>query len=533
MAGLIQILGGLAIFLFGMNFLSSGIEKLAGDQIQMWLEKVTNNRLKSAVFGAAVTSLVQSSSLLMVTMIGLINANLMSVEQAIGVMLGQEIGTTMTAQIVSFDIGDFRLILVIVGFIFLEFFKRKDWRKYGEIFMGMGLIFVGMGFMSGALDCLITIPWVCDLLFLLGEHIWLGVLAGIVLTALTQSSSAVTSLVIAMGISQVITLDGAIGIILGANIGTCITGLVASLSLSPTARQASLAQIIINISGVLLFLPFIAPFADLVHRTSNVLSRQIANAHTIFNVAVSIVLFPFVKPIARAVEWLVPAKPEKEKKKVTAYIDEKQFGVPSVAINQARRELCRLGEVSAEMVALCCQALIEKDMETANRVLEMEDTIVDPVTDELETFVNTLMRGDLSHEQQRRSFQIKNLLVDVERVGDMAEDIAQFAQDRAMNDTPFSDEATEEFERFWRYAHKTYTMALKAFKDKDRDLAQEVCDVESEFDSMYLKARQDHIRRLESGECNAQADIIFTESLRLLERISDHADNIGVSVMRN
>jgi phosphate:Na+ symporter len=143
------------------------------------------------------------------------------------------------------------------------------------------------------------------------------------------------------------------------------------------------------------------------------------------------------------------------------------------------------------------------------------------------------MRGDLSHEQQRRSFQIKNLLVDVERVGDMAEDIAQFAQDRAMNDTPFSDEATEEFERLWRYAHKTYTMALQAFKDKDRDLAQEVCAVESEFDNMYLKARQKHIRRLETGVCNAQADIIFTESLRLLERISDHADNIGVSVMRN
>jgi phosphate:Na+ symporter len=533
MAGLIQILGGLAIFLFGINFLSSGIEKLAGDQIQMWLEKVTNNRLKSAVFGAVATSLVQSSSLLMVTMIGLINANLMSVEQAIGVMLGQEIGTTMTAQIVSFDIGDFRLIFVVLGFIFMEFFKKKDWKKYGEILMGIGLIFVGMGFMSNALDCLIVVPWVCTLLNMLGEHIWLGIVAGIVLTALTQSSSAVTSLVIAMGISQAITLDGAIGIILGANIGTCITGLVASLSLSPTSRQASLAQIIINITGVLLFIPFIAPFADLVHGTSNVLSRQIANAHTIFNVAVSVVLYPFVKPIAKAVEWLVPVNPEKEKKKETVYIDEKQFAVPSVAINQARRELYRLGEVSAEMVALSCQALMDKDMPTAERVLEMEDTIVDPVTDELETFVNTLMRRDLSHDQQRRNFQIKNLLVDIERVGDMAEDIAQFAQDRALKDTPISDEAVKEFNRLWRYAHKTYTMALQAFRDKDRDLAQEVCDVESEFDSMYLIARQDHIERLETGVCNPQADIIFSESLRLLERISDHADNIGVSVMRN
>ena len=168
MVGFIQILGGLALFLYGIDMLSSGIEKLAGDQIQKWLEKVTNNRFKSAAFGAVATALVQSSSLIMVTMIGLINANLMSVEQAIGVMLGQEIGTTMTAQLVSFDIGDYRLVLVIIGLAFFEFFPKKDWKKFGEIFLGIGLIFVGMGFMSSALDSLIEISWVANSLLLLG-----------------------------------------------------------------------------------------------------------------------------------------------------------------------------------------------------------------------------------------------------------------------------------------------------------------------------------------------------------------------------
>ncbi len=245
MAGLIQILGGMALFLYGIKLLSSGIEKLAGDQIQVWLEKVTNNRFKSAIFGAIATALVQSSSLLMVTMIGLINANLMSVEQAIGVMLGQEIGTTMTAQLVSFNVGDYRLVLVVLGLAFIEFFPKRDWKKFGEIFMGMGVIFIGMGTMASALDALVAISWVADTLLLMGEYTWIGILSGVVLTAVTQSSSAVTSLVIAMGLSQVITLQGAIGIILGANIGTCITGLLASLRLSPTARQASLAQIVI------------------------------------------------------------------------------------------------------------------------------------------------------------------------------------------------------------------------------------------------------------------------------------------------
>jgi len=178
MLGLIQVLGGLGLFLFGIKMLSSGIEKLAGDQIQKWLYRVTNNRFKSAVFGAVATALVQSSSLLMVTMIGLINASLMTVEQAIGVMLGQEIGTTMTAQIVSFKIGNYWLVLVILGLVFMEFFPKRDWKKFGEIFMGLGIVFIGMGFMSSALDSLIEIPWVANSLLLLGKHTWLGILAG-------------------------------------------------------------------------------------------------------------------------------------------------------------------------------------------------------------------------------------------------------------------------------------------------------------------------------------------------------------------
>ncbi len=531
MLGLIQVLGGLGLFLFGIKMLSSGIEKLAGDQIQKWLYRVTNNRFKSAVFGAVATALVQSSSLLMVTMIGLINASLMTVEQAIGVMLGQEIGTTMTAQIVSFKIGNYWLVLVILGLVFMEFFPKRDWKKFGEIFMGLGIVFIGMGFMSSALDSLIEIPWVANSLLLLGKHTWLGILAGVILTSVTQSSSAVSSLVIAMGIAEAITLKGAVGVILGANIGTCITGLFASLRLSPTARQASLAQIIINIVGVIIFLPFISPFANLIQGTSPLLPRQIANAHTVFNVSVSVILFPFVNHIAGFVKKLVPVEPGEAKKKVTAYIDEKQYSVPSVAINEAKRELLRLGEITAKMIELSCQALIEKDENKAEQVLDMEDNVVDRITDELEHFVNTLMHSDLSHKQQSRSFQIKTLLIDIERVGDMTENIAQYVQDRCMTDIPFTDEATEEFEMLWRYVHTNYNRSLQAFREEDHELAKKVCEIESEFDRMYLIARQNHIHRLETGSCNPKAEVIYTETLRLLERISDHADNIGESVL--
>jgi phosphate:Na+ symporter len=533
MLGFVQILGGLALFLFGISLLSSGMEKLAGDQIQKWLDRVTNSRIKSIAFGTAATALLQSSGLLMVTMIGLVNANLMSVPQSIMVMLGQEIGTTLTAQIVAFEIGDFRLILVILGWVFLEFFPRRDWRKYGEILMGLGIVFVGMSYMSSALALLIEIPQVANALTLMGQYPLIGVAAGILATAVTQSSTAVTSMVVAMGMSQAIALPGAIGIIFGANIGSCITGLIASLRLSATARQTSYAQILINVIGVLLFLPFISVFADLVARTSPELPRQIANAHTIFNVAVSLALFPFVNQIAAVAKRLAPDEPEKRKQKVTAYIDQMQYAVPAVAITEAGRELMRLGDVTADMIELSCKALLEEDAGSAARVLTLEDEVVDPVTNELENFVNNLMLSELSVAQYRRAFQIKNLLIDIERVGDMAEDIAHHAIDRMDGDIPFSDAAVRELTQLSRFAHAIYSQSLQAFRDDNAALARLVCQEESEFDSLYWQIREQHIQRVEVGLCHPKANVIFTETLRLLERISDHADNLGVSVSRS
>lgn len=530
MLGLVQILGGLALFLFGISQLSAGMEKLAGDQIQKWLDRVTNSRIKSIAFGTAATALLQSSGLLMVTMIGLVNANLMAVPQAIMVMLGQEIGTTLTAQIVAFEIGDFRLVLVILGWVFLEFFPNRDWHKYGQILMGLGIVFVGMTYMSRALILLIEIPQVADALVMMGRYPLMGVLAGILATAVTQSSTAVTSMVVAMGISNVITLPGAIGIIFGANIGSCVTGLVASLRLSAVARQTSYAQIIINVIGVLLFLPFISLYAGLIERTSPDLPRQIANAHTIFNVSVSLMLFPFVQQIAALARRMAPDEPMKRRERVTVYIDEMQYAVPAVAITEAGRELVRLGEVTAEMLELSCGALLGKDTSDAQRVLVLEDQVVDRVTNELENFVNNLLLTELTQAQHKRAFQIKNLLIDIERVGDMAEDIAIFALDKMERDIPFSDAALSELTQLSRFAHTIYSESLRAFRDSDAALALAVCNAEGEFDIMYWQVRETHIRRTKDGLCHPEANVIFTETLRLLERVSDHADNLGVSV---
>ena len=531
MVSFLRVLGGLTLFLFGVRMLSGGMEKIAGDKIQEWLERMTAGRLRAALFGTGVTAVMQSSSLMMATMIGLINTNLMTLEQAVGMMMGDEIGTTITAQIVAFDIDDLAYLFIALGFILIEFLPRGKWQDYGEVIMGFGTLFLGMNLMSDALGVLTTIPAVEMWLITMGQNVLAGLLAGTVVTAIVQSSSAVTGLAVAMGMSQAITLEGAVAILLGANIGTCATGLIASSRLSRAARQASIAQILINVIGVLIFLPFFSPFTRLVSLTASELPRQIANAHTIFNVAVSAILFPFVGHIARAARRLVPEKEGKEAR-LTAYIDEMQYSIPAVALTEALNELIRMGEMTAQMIEHSRVALIEGNMDAAQWVLVQEDEFVDPVTDVLEGFVNALMRENLSVSQQRRCFQLKNLLTDIERVGDLAEDLAEAAQKKVNSKTEFSPAAMQDLDRLCQHAYDTYSLALRALQAGDRALAQRACRMEDEFDHLYIEARQGHIERLEAGICHPEADVIFTETLRNLERISDHADNLGISTMR-
>lgn len=534
MLGFIQIIAGLALFLFGIKMLSGGMEKLAGEHIQKWMNRATSNGFKSALFGTVATAMIQSSGLLMVLMIGMINASLMTVEQAIAIMIGQEIGTTVTAQIVAFPIGNYRLILIIAGFIFYEFFEHKGWKKYGEILMGLGLVFIGMGLMSKALDELIKLAFIKDGLVQMSQYPLIAVLAGLILTAITQSSTAMTSLTVAMGISNVISIEGAVGLILGANIGSCITGLMAAINLSAAAKRTSIAQILMNVAGVLVFLPFIDQFASLITQTAQSLPRQIANAHTIFNLLVSAALFPFVNQIGALVRKLIPDEPKGEAVRLTSFIDEMQFSVPAVALNEAAREMSHLGARSLLMVQDSCKALLTIDGVLARKVIDEEENFVDPVFKLTMDFVNKLLlNDDLSPAQKKRCFQIKNLLMDIERIADMCEEIGQYTLTRIEHKIQFTPDLSEDLEKLALHAQKTLKTALSAFENGDKAMAKEACAIEKELDRTYWHIRNLHIKRWESGSCSPEANVIFTEVLHLLERVSDHADNIGVSVLRS
>lgn len=532
MAQVLQVFGGMALFLLGVNMLSQGMEKLAGNKIQVWLDRMTNTHIKGAVFGAGATALLQSSSMVMVTMISLINANLMSLEQAISVMLGQEIGTTLTAQIAAFDMGEFFFIFVILGFVLLEFTSKGEWKKYGEIILGFGVLFLGMETMTSALKTLMTLPEVVDIMSMMGQKVFLAVLAGTIATAIVQSSSAVTGLVVALGLSGTVTLPCAVALLLGANIGTCVTGLVAAFRLSKASLQASLAQILINVLGVLVFLPFINGFSNLVALTADDLGRQIANAHTIFNVLVSLLMFPFVGLITKLVEKVIPVKVS-ETEKLTHYIDEGQLGVPSIAMNEAFRELLLVNETCIEMVEKAVQALLENDTEAMAWVLDKEPNYVDAVIDELDMFVNHIYLTDLDEKQQKRAFQLKSLIVDIERVADLAENLAESAQEKIEDKVPFTKFGVKAIEEMSENVFQSLKLAHAALRTKDTNLANQVIERESKFDALYMKERELHIRRLDENICTPEADLIFLDSLRNLERISDHTENIAETVLYN
>jgi len=531
MAIVLSAIGGLALFLFGVRVLSQGMEQLAGSKLQAWLDKATNKPLKGAAFGAVATALLQSSSLLMVTMIGLINGGLLTLDQAIGVMLGQEIGTTLTGQLIAFDMGAIRFVAVAVGVVLLEFGEEK-WQRYGQILLGFGILFIGMKTMAGALKPLASNPGAEQWLARMGQNPLLGVLAGAIFTAVIQSSSAMTGLVIAMGSSGVITLPGAIGLIYGANIGTCITGFVASTRATVPARRASIAQIIINVLGVVIFLPFVTPYASILKHTSSSLPRQIANAHTIFNVIVSAVLFPFVRPIGRLTMLVVPGKPPSKAPKVTHFIDDRLRRVPSIAILEAAKELDRLGTTALQMIELSQKALVHQEMDAATEVLQLERQIADPLCDAVEGFLDDIIAEKLDGPERKRCFQLKNANVDLERVADHAENMAEAAQDRINHGVPFSEQATKDLNHAFDHAKLTLQTALAAFKADDHQLAWRTCLLEDEMDRIELDARQAHMDRISTGACPPEAGVLFVETLRNLERIGDHADNIAISILR-
>lgn len=514
--------GGLALFLFSISKLSETLKKISGSRLKSMLRKATGNPLKGAMTGTAVTFLVQSSSITVLLLLGLVNAGILNLRQAVYVILGSEIGTTITAQIVAFKVQILFYPLLICGFALRTLCSRESLSNAGELLFFLGLIFLSMKTMADGARPLRDYPLVLDMLSRFGVYPLAGILMGAVLTALTSSSSATTSLVIAMSMEHIIDLRSGIALIIGANIGTCVLELIATAGTNTAARRTGWAQFMINIFGTVLFFPFLEQFARLITLTASDLPRMIANAHTVFNLTVSIVLLPFAGIIIAILRKIVPGREEPETASFGA-LEEKFLQVPALALHEAGEEVNRMASLAGEMLRQAKKAFFDNDEHAAGLVREYEKS-VDAIHDQVGAYLNRISTVRLNQRDGARKRALLHAITDIERVADLAENISEYGRQERV---AFSAGARKELAVLYDRAVQLYGLAATSLVKKRTSMIIDISRMEQEIDDLEVEYRKTFIRRLEGDKMHPVVDALYPNVLKDIERIGDHANNIG------
>jgi phosphate:Na+ symporter len=496
--------------------------------MRVLLERLTGKAYRGAIVGALTAGILQSSSMTMVLLIGLLNAGVLSLAQGIGVMLGGEIGTTLTAQLIAFKVGLYYLPIIASGTLLWTLFPTRRVADFGRVLLGSGIIFLGMNILTTGVAGVANSSTFLNLLGACGTNVWLGALVGAAVTAFIHSSAATTAMVIALGAANLLTLPAAIALILGANIGTTFTGLIASVGSCRAARRLSITQILVNVAGVLVFLPLLPLYARLVATTSSSLPRQIANAHSFFNMASTLAFLPCVGALVWIVERIIPGK-DRHVDLAPRYLGREFLRTPSIAVQQAKGELVRMGKMTEEMLSACEDGLLRGDASTLATVLEKEEA-VDALRRTIDDFLSRIDAGELPQKEARRWHVLQHATGDIERVGDHAVNIAERVEEKRKEGFIFSPTAEADLGDLFGKALHLYHLALAAL-DEERAPVEDALALEKEVDRLEVRYKEAHIRRLEEGTCNPAAGILFVEVLRNLERIGDHAVNIAHDVL--
>ena len=525
-----SLIGGLALFLYGIYLLSTGLQKIAGGKLEKLLKRVTGTPLKGVATGAAITAIIQSSSITTVILVGFLNAGLLNLRQAMGVTLGAEIGTTITAQVIAFKIGLYALPVLAIGFLFFAIGgKRKKYRYFGEVILGLGILFLGMIFMKEGVAPLGDSDYFTGLLANFSQIPLLGVLAGAIFTGIVQSSSATTALVIAMGTEGVIGLKSAIPLILGANIGTCATVLLASIGATRKAKRSALFHFIFNAIGVAVFLYILPLFINIISGTSSDLSRQIANAHTLFNVTNTLIMLPFIGLFAALLEKIIPGKEPKIDRGVK-YIDAHFLSTPSLALAQAKKEAVRASEIVLGMFGDAEKIFFEKETKLASHIFKKEETI-DEIYDQMTEYLMRISERNLSKEDSKKLACLTHSITDIERMADHINNLAEIAQIKTKKDIPFSSIARQELLNFFDEVNLIIGRTAKVLEKEEKSLAKKIIKQEDKIDRIAERLEKNHFKRLGNSVCSPQAGVLYVDILRNLERIGDHSNNIAYTAM--
>lgn len=526
----IPVFGGLGLFLYGMTMMGDGLQKAAGDKLRRLIEVLTNNRLMGVLVGALVTMVIQSSSATTVMVVGFVNAGLMSLTQAVGVIMGANIGTTITAQIIAFDVVEYAPIAVAIGVAVWLSTKKKKNKDIAEIIIGIGILFIGMDMMSGGLKPLAEVQAFSDIMINLNNPI-IGVIVGLLLTTIVQSSSASIGLLQALAGEGLIGINMAFPILFGDNIGTTTTSLLSSVGANKTAKRAAIIHFLFNAVGTIIFIMFLRiPIQYIVELiTPGDVKRQIANAHTLFNLINVVIQFPFARFLVTAAEKLVPGK-DKGDLDATIYLDNRIVETPGIALGQAKKEVIRMGELVTNNLKLSRKALLNGDGAIVDKVLEMEK-LINRIEREITDYLVHLSNEPLSASQHGTINNYLYTINDIERVGDHIENVVELAQYKNNHGLSFSKDGIDGLNEMFDKCEEVFTKTMMAFDTNGESLAKEVLVLEDEIDAIERRNREDHMDRLNRMECLTEPGVLYLDTLSNLERVSDHSVNIAMYVL--
>ena len=529
----IGIMGGLGLFLYGMNLMGDGLQKSAGSKLKRIIELLTSNVIMGVLVGMVVTMVIQSSSATTVMVVGFVNAGIMSLPQAIGVIMGANIGTTITAQLVSLDVDFLAPVALGIGIVIYMFSNKPKHKNIAEILIGFGILFTGMDFMKEAVKPLAGYQGFTDMLLSFGHHPILGVLMGFAITAIVQSSSASMGMLIALASQGLIPITAALPILYGENIGTCVTSLISSIGASRNARRAAIMHLTFNVLGSMIFMFILSkPIVAIVTAIDPTdAARQIANAHTLFNILNVIVLLPFNKLIVKLALKLVPeTKGEQDDDKVVKYIDDRMIETPSIALANIVKETLRMGEKSKESLNAAIDGIVDKSKEKIELSFKREK-LINELQKSILNYLLKLSKASLNEDSRETVDALFNTVNDIERIGDHAENIAELAKDIVDLEISFSDVGIGELKDMYNKVVSTYTYALEAMRTSNVELACKVIKMEEQVDMMEKSCRANHMNRLNSSSCSIESGVIYLDIISNLERVSDHAVNIAQQVI--
>ena len=537
-------IGGMGMFLYGMHIMAEGMQKAAGGRLQKFLGMITNNRLMAVLIGAVITGIIQSSAATTVMVVGFVNGGILTLSQAAGVIMGANIGTTITAWIVSMNqLGDAMILttpefyaplVVGVGALVLVFSMSEKRKMVAEILLGLGLLFLGLKYMSSSINPYTQNPIFSDIFVVLGKNPLLGILAGAVVTAAIQSSSASVGILQTLSMSGIVNMSSAIFITLGQNIGTCITALLSSIGGSRTAKRAAVIHLLFNVIGAIVFgiLGFVYFSFDTKMALSSMSSVEISIFHTLFNATMTILLFPFAEVLVNLSGLIVKedkklAKAKEDEEEVTLkHLDIRIFSSPALALETVSMEVVHMGEIAFENVNRAIDAVISGSDESVQKVLKAEKTI-NKIQEILTEYLIKLDNQVLNEHQKLVLNDLFYTVSDIERIGDHAENIVENADIIKKKNLKFSETAINDLKEIASYVCESVSYAIEARKDMSLEAVRKVNKNEDMVDNMEDELREKHIDRLSKGLCQTESGVIFLDIVSNLERISDHATNIA------